>query len=172
MTATTTSPVTLELHHQISQFLYHEAELLDDWRLEEWLQLYTEDAHYWVPIDESKPRTRNASLLNEDWLRLEERVYRLLHTPFPSQRPRSRTVHQITNIRVVPEGDFHRVRSTQSIHEMRTGDPSQVGLGEPRVLAAQVEHTLTPRDDSFAIRGKTILLLTRDVPIGNLTFLL
>ncbi len=31
------SQISLELHHQISQFLYREAKLLDDWKFREWL---------------------------------------------------------------------------------------------------------------------------------------
>ena len=34
----------------VEQFLYHEARLLDEQRLEEWLELFTDDATYWVPL--------------------------------------------------------------------------------------------------------------------------
>src|SRR5690606_31827512 len=36
--------VPAELQHRVERFLYHEAMLLDEWRLEEWLALYTDDA--------------------------------------------------------------------------------------------------------------------------------
>ncbi len=38
--------VSLELHHEIAQFLYHEANLLDDWKFRDWLDLLGEDIHY------------------------------------------------------------------------------------------------------------------------------
>ncbi len=39
----------LALHHRVSQFLYHEARLLDERRWEEWAGLFTEDGIYWAP---------------------------------------------------------------------------------------------------------------------------
>ena len=35
----------------VAQFLYHEARLLDTGQLEAWLDLFTEDATYWVPLE-------------------------------------------------------------------------------------------------------------------------
>jgi 3-phenylpropionate/cinnamic acid dioxygenase small subunit len=39
-----------ELRHQIEDFLYLEAELLDERRLREWLELLADDVHYWMPV--------------------------------------------------------------------------------------------------------------------------
>ena len=36
------------------QFLYHEARLLDLQRYEEWLELFTPDASYWVPLEQGQ----------------------------------------------------------------------------------------------------------------------
>ena len=33
------SQISLELHHQISQFLYREAKMLDDWKFRDWLSV-------------------------------------------------------------------------------------------------------------------------------------
>ena len=38
------------LTHEVEQFLYAEAELLDSRRHEEWLDCLTDDMHYWMPI--------------------------------------------------------------------------------------------------------------------------
>ncbi|MDP6228622.1 MAG: aromatic-ring-hydroxylating dioxygenase subunit beta, partial [Dehalococcoidia bacterium] len=49
----------LLLHHEVEQFLYHEAALLDEWRLDEWLTFFTDDARYVVPttdLPEGDPR--------------------------------------------------------------------------------------------------------------------
>lgn len=40
------SQVSVELHHEISQFLYQEAALLDEWRFREWLDVLAEDISY------------------------------------------------------------------------------------------------------------------------------
>ena len=41
----------VELRSEIEQLLYHEAWLLDQGRLDEWLGLYTDDATYWIPLE-------------------------------------------------------------------------------------------------------------------------
>ena len=38
------------LKFEIEEFLYQEAELLDERRFEEWLELLTEDVRYFMPI--------------------------------------------------------------------------------------------------------------------------
>ncbi|STL77366.1 3-phenylpropionate dioxygenase beta subunit [Escherichia coli] len=38
--------VSLELHHRISQFLFHEASLLDDWKFRDWLAQLDEEIRY------------------------------------------------------------------------------------------------------------------------------
>jgi len=45
----------LLLQREIEDFLYGEAELLDTRRFEEWLDLFTEDARYWMPMRRNVP---------------------------------------------------------------------------------------------------------------------
>ncbi len=40
---------TETLHREVEDFLFLEAELLDGWKLEQWLQLFTPDGRYLVP---------------------------------------------------------------------------------------------------------------------------
>ncbi len=154
-------------------FLYDEADLLDQRRLEEWLRLFTEDGLYWIPLDDAAPVEQCASIVRDGALRREERVYHLLHTRFPSQSPPSRTLHMIANVRVVAGDDGTVVlRSNQTIHEVRTGDYRQTGLGQQTMLVARMEHTLRLDSGSPRIACKKIMLLNRDMPQGNLTFLI
>jgi 3-phenylpropionate/cinnamic acid dioxygenase small subunit len=153
-------------------FLYNEAELLDELRLEEWLRLFTSDGLYWIPIDEALPTDRTASIVRDTTLRREERVFHLLHTKFPAQSPRSRTLHMISNVRIAETGaDFVKLHSNQVIHEVRTGDFRQVGLGVVNTLVARVEHVLKEQQGDLRIALKKILLINREMPQGNLTFL-
>jgi 3-phenylpropionate/cinnamic acid dioxygenase small subunit len=154
-------------------FLYGEAELLDDMRLEEWLKLFTQDGLYWIPLDDKAPIEQCASIVRDDPLRREERVHHLLHTRFPSQSPPSRTLHAITNVRLSGVGGGEVVlRSNQTIHEVRTGDYRQTGLGQLTMVVAKVEHTLRLDRGCPRIACKKIMLLNRDMPLGNLTFLI
>ena len=38
------------LKHEVEEFLFMEAELLDSRRFDDWLSVLTEDIHYWMPI--------------------------------------------------------------------------------------------------------------------------
>ena len=153
-------------------FLIDEAELLDDLQLDAWLRLFTPDGLYWIPLDETLPTNVSASIVRDTTLRREERVFHILHTRFPAQSPRSRTLHTISNVRV-REGEGGRIRvvSNQVIHEVRTGDFRQTGLGTPTAIVARMEHVLDMAEGRPLIHVKKILLLDRDMPQGNLTFM-
>lgn len=172
MTVTTDIP-----RQDVEDFLIHEADLLDQGRFEDWHALFTESGTYRAPISEGSDPSRHASLVYDDPLRLEERVYHLAQVPFPSQSPRSRTLHHVSNIRIRPrEADASgviTVLSNQLIVEMRTGDFRQVGLGEQRVFSAAVEHRLEVQDESdLRIADKCVLLINRGAAMSNLTFIL
>ena len=160
-------------YRSVCDFLTHEAELLDERKFHDWEALFTEDGIYWIPLDSGKDVKRQWSLVYDTPLRREERVYHLTEVPFPSQRPESRTLHVIGNVRVNPQGEgVMSVLSNQIIYETRVGDFRQVGLGEQRTFAAKVEHELKGDGGEFQIAKKTIHLINRDTPISNLTFLL
>ncbi len=74
-------------------------------------------------------RGQSVSLVNDNAIALDERIYHLLSTTFAAQTPKSRTLHFITNVVVEPGSDDPlTVHSNQLIMELRTGDYRQVGL--------------------------------------------
>lgn len=88
---------------EVEDFLYKEAALLDGWRLEEWLALFTDDATYVVPPTDA-PGADAADtlfLIDDDRFRLGERVKRLLKRQAHAEFPHSRTQHTIGNVRVL-----------------------------------------------------------------------
>jgi 3-phenylpropionate/cinnamic acid dioxygenase small subunit len=156
--------------------LYREARLLDTWRLEEWLELFTEDGVYWLPIVDGEPEDAAGaiSIVYDDAARRAERVYRTLHTPVLDQNPRSRTIHLVGNVELAEpdaRGDA-RVLCNQLVAELRPGGQLQVGLNETRFLAARCEYRLRHLDDGWKISLKKMLLLNSDQPLYNLTFVL
>jgi p-cumate 2,3-dioxygenase beta subunit len=95
----------LLLRLQVESFVYHEAALLDSWRLKEWLALFTPDARYEVgPTGDVDAATLDASealfLVADDRERLEQRVIRLLKPSAHAEYPHSRVRHLYTNVRV------------------------------------------------------------------------
>jgi p-cumate 2,3-dioxygenase beta subunit len=93
---------TSALRGRIEDFLYLEAELLDDWKIEEWFALFAEGATYEVPptgSDESDPAT-SLFYIADDYVRLRERVVRLTKKEAHSEFPRSQQRHMISNVRI------------------------------------------------------------------------
>ena len=67
-----------ETHLEIERFLYREARLLDEGRMEEWLDLFSSECLYWVPITPGGGNPlQEVSLAFDDRRRLEDRIYRL-----------------------------------------------------------------------------------------------
>lgn len=148
-----------------ADFLYHEAALLDERRLDEWLELFTDDALYWIPQGESPDPQREVSIAYDDRRRLHERVLRLTSGFAYSQDPPSLTTHVVGNVRVLADGDDAvQVASTLMLVEVRRNTQN--------VFAGRVEHELVPDADSFRIRRKVVRLINSDVPLGNVTFLI
>lgn len=158
---------------EAAAFLYHEGRLLDELRLDEWLDLFAPNSLYWLPIREGDGG-RDTSLIHDGDVRRRERVFRLLKTPLPSQTPPSRTLHQISNVTVeaTNEDDSVRVLSNQLIVELRTGDHTQRGLGTQNVFAGHCTHDLVREAGEWRIKTKKLVLLNRDTAVPNLTFML
>jgi 3-phenylpropionate/cinnamic acid dioxygenase small subunit len=80
---------------ELADFVYGEARLLDSQRYDEWLALFAEDGHYWVPLlgaRQADPSAHN-SIAYEDRLLLQLRINRLKDPRAHSQHPPSRGQH-------------------------------------------------------------------------------
>jgi 3-phenylpropionate/trans-cinnamate dioxygenase beta subunit len=101
--------VPLALHHEITQFLYHEAALLDDWRFREWLDLLSQDISYTMrTVTNAQTRDRRRSvqppstwIFNDTYQQLERRVARLETGMAWAEEPPSRTRHLVTNVQAM-----------------------------------------------------------------------
>ena len=148
----------------VEEFLYHEAQLLDERRFEEWLELFTDDAVYWIPQGDEADPVHHVSLAYDDRRRLRERVLRLASGFAHAQDPPSRTCHLVGNVRVREDGGELEVGSNLIVAEVRRDAQS--------LYAGRVEHRLVPDGDGYRIRRKVIRLVNSDVPLGNVSFLM
>ncbi len=88
---------------EAEDLLFEEADLLDQWQLNEWLTLFTADATYQVPSTDLPPGAdpaRSLFYIADDRARMNERVIRLMKKTAHSEQPRSRTRHLVSNVRV------------------------------------------------------------------------
>lgn len=89
---------------EVEDFLFHEAELLDDWKLEAWTQLYREDAIYEVtspsstdPVNSDPGKT--LFLIADRIDRIRGRATRLMKKTAHAEYPHSKTRHMVSNVR-------------------------------------------------------------------------
>ena len=107
---------------EVEDLLYQEAALLDDWRLEEWLELLTDDAVYEIPpTDVPEGDARNTLfIIADDVVRIRSRVKQLLGKSAWAESPHSRTRRIISNVRVLgAEGDRILATANFAVHRIR-----------------------------------------------------
>lgn len=98
---------SLELRAAVEDFFYNEAELLDSWRLNEWLDLFTEECTFLMPSTDrpdGDPFTE-MFLIQDDRFLLEQRVESLMTKTAWAESPHSRTRHLVSNVRARHLGD-------------------------------------------------------------------
>jgi p-cumate 2,3-dioxygenase beta subunit len=113
---------SLPSRQEVEDLLYREAALLDEWRLEEWLEMLTDDAIYQVPsTDAPEGDARNTLfIISDDALRIRSRVKQLLGKSAWAENPHSRTRRIITNVRVSGvDGDSILVTANFAVYRMR-----------------------------------------------------
>jgi p-cumate 2,3-dioxygenase subunit beta len=99
--------IALITRADVEEFLYHEAALLDEWRLAEWLDLFTMDCVYEIPAPDrpDEPIENSFALIYDRRPLLEQRVIRLNKPSAHAEFPHSRTRRLITNVRILARTD-------------------------------------------------------------------
>jgi p-cumate 2,3-dioxygenase beta subunit len=94
---------------EVEDFLYREATLLDEWKLDEWEALLTDDAGYYVPPNDQLEGDHRSTLflVADDRERIRQRVIRINDPNCHAEFPKSRTRRMISNVRILGvEGDL------------------------------------------------------------------
>jgi p-cumate 2,3-dioxygenase beta subunit len=142
-----------ELRAEVEHFLFEEAELLDSWRLNEWVELFTEDAISHVPAldDPNRDPAQSVFLVADDLARIRSRVRQLTGGTAWAENPRSQTRRFITNVRVTST-DGATVRATANflVHRCR--------MERISTFAGQYHYKLVRHDGSFKIAERKVIL--------------
>lgn len=120
MTSTTKTLEDFVLRLEIEDFLWYEADLLDEFRYEEWLDLLTDDVSYWMPIRENVPSREMENELpaeesglfwySDDKDSLTRRVGQIRTHVHWADEPFSRVNHLVSNIRILGWKGSNEVR--------------------------------------------------------------
>ncbi len=160
-----------ELKIEIEQFLFLEARYIDEQQWGQWLDLFQDEAIYWMPTDRHQEDPfAQASIIYEDKLGLELRVQRRGHPQAHSLDRLPESTHLISNImldEVNSPTDHFKVSSSfivlgyqEDIHNSQT------------VYGGRVFHDLARIDGDLKIQKKKVVLNNCDAPLRNIQLLL
>ncbi|MBM2812818.1 MAG: 3-phenylpropionate dioxygenase [Chloroflexi bacterium] len=158
----------------VEQTLYREARLIDERRFHEWLQMFTEDVRYRMPLrtvhyaagskavnaglDNPPPQLPDATaedeiaVFDENFEFLSKRVARLETGSAWAEDPPSRTVHLVTAVEVEPRSDGEvTAYSAVLVHRVR------LEADEDTVIARR-EDVLRNVEGAWKIARRTILI--------------
>src|SRR2546426_2245780 len=169
----------LLLKQQIEDFLYDEAELLDERRYEDWLALLADDVRYWMPIRRNvkfgeleREFTRAGQDINwfdEGKDTLTRRVQQILTGVHWAEEPLSRLCHMVSNVQLlraepsVLEPAHVTVKSRFLVYRNRVET-------ETDILVGKREDTLRRVDGGWQISRRQIVLDQNVLLTKNLTF--
>jgi 3-phenylpropionate/cinnamic acid dioxygenase small subunit len=149
---------------QLIDFVIRETRLIDQHRLEEWLDLFADDGFYWMPLEWGQTDRRlTTSLMYEDKLLLKIRVERLKGNRTFSQKPKSRCHHVLQT----PQVDSRN----EAANEYVTWTPMhyvETRLDQQTLYAAWATHTLAMIDGVLKIKLKRVDIVNCDAAFGNI----
>ena len=154
---------------EVEDLFFHEADLLDNWRLDDWMKLQAVDASYYVPPNDKPDGDHRFTLFTiaDDIVRLRERIIRLKDPNCHAEYPPSRTRRLITNVRVgATEGDIIPVFANFVIYRYRRAEP-------PRVFVGHYRHKLRRVGGALKFVERRAILDAEELgALGSVSFLL
>ena len=179
MTTATAVIEAMLLQNEVEQFLYHEAELLDDRRFAEWLDLLADDIRYYMPMRRNvkfgeleREFTREGQDINwfdEGKATLERRVNQILTGVHWAEEPLSRICHMVSNVQILeatsPAGDATKVtlKCRFLIYRNRVETETDFLIGKR-------EDVLRKEDGSWKVAQRKVILDQNVLLAKNLTF--
>jgi p-cumate 2,3-dioxygenase beta subunit len=154
---------------QVEDFLYLEAALLDEWRMDEWLLLLTDDARYEVPPNDVPGGSAANTLFTiaDDMARIRARVKRLNSDRAHAEYPHSRTRRMISNVRITDrDGDRLSVSANFICHRFRRSERIRQYVGA-------TNYTLVTDAGGFKIARRVVLIDAHELgSLGSVSFIL
>jgi 3-phenylpropionate/cinnamic acid dioxygenase small subunit len=164
-----------ELQHEIEQFYYAEAALLDDGDFHGWLAILADDVHYWMPTRYNRTRRERGldtsrenelAFFDDDKTSLAMRVKRIDTGMAWAEDPPSRTRHLVTNVQIRPRQVAGEYDVTSAFLLYRTRLETDLNI-----FAGRREDVLRKTADGWQIARRKIILDQNVVLAKNLSVL-
>ncbi len=145
--------------YEVEKFYYDEAALLDARNFADWVELFAEDAHYFMPLrrtrtqrelDKEFTQPGEMAFFDDDKTMLVGRVKKLASGLSWAEDPPSRTRHLITNVRIL-EDDGEELTVESNFHLYRTR------------LKSEEFSWIGHRHDKLRRSGASFVIASRDI---------
>ena len=160
-----------DLHFEVEQLYYQEAELLDDGRYADWLEMLADDLDYWMPTRTNRLRRQQAlsiaargeaAFYDETKESLAWRIRRFDSGMAWAEDPPSRTRHLVTNVQVrhadpASEPGFGDSRPGRQERLPPLPQPARARGGRVRRCAAPTSCVVWRTDGSSIARREVLL---------------
>lgn len=168
-------PVSVELQHEVEQFLYWEIKLLTDRRYQDWFALLAQDLRYWMPIRSTKIMREVAqeytdeegfAHFDDNWHTMKGRIRKIMSDVGWSENPASRLRYLVGNVMINPESETTvSVVSAMMVYRTRQERQLDVFACERQDVLRRVET-----DAGFEIVNRRILIDQSTILSNNLSF--
>ena len=150
---------------EVYELLAREAHLLDDRDYEGWLELFTDDCLYWMPVDPLvEGGEMRLNVFYDDRAKMRDRIGRLSSGSAYTEEPISLTARTFSALQIEEDGaEQVVVRSNFQLIAYRSGDQ--------RLLGGRYRHRLARASGGLRISEKRVTLLGSDAPQRPMTFL-
>jgi len=137
----------VKAQHEVEQFLYRQAELLDTKAWQKWIDLFAADGIYWMPPDASyQTWDGQPAIFAEDKNLMTVRMLRVLHPDAWSQRPLWETNHVVSNVSIKKIHKNGDMEATSRFHMM------ELRRDDVRHFAGQYTHHLKKTKQGYKIK--------------------
>lgn len=165
----------LELQHEIEQFYYREAALLDSRSYKQWFGLLDEDIRYFMPLrtnrtlreqDAEFSRDDEFAHFDDDIVMMRGRLRKLESDVSWSENPGSRTRHIVANVIIhnLESSSTYEVDSAFLVYRNRSERQVDIFAGERRDVLRRAENDL-----GFKISKRTILIDQSTIISNNIS---
>jgi 3-phenylpropionate/cinnamic acid dioxygenase small subunit len=164
-----------ELRSEVEDFYFYEADLLDERRYHEWLEMFTDDAHYWMPtrenslgrfVEDEVAKPGGMAYMDDTKQMLQWRVERLDTRMAWSEVPASRTRHMVSNVRVKEKENAEiEARSNFLVYRSRLETAEDIFVGMRQDVLRRV-------DGRLMIARRTVILDEAVITARNLSVFL
>jgi len=148
-----------------SELLFREAALIDRQDWDAWLALYVPDCVFWVPTwtgDHTlarDPETELSHIYYATRSGLEDRVWRIRSGLSIASLPMPRTMHALTNVRLVEASD-----AVLDLEANFSVDVVSLRDRATHRLFGRYAHRLAMREGAWRIARKVVTVLNDDLP--------